>query len=300
MLAGLALLLLPLWPLLRPTAGRAAETASFRLGIVNERPDQPDLALGQYGRLHAYLAGALAARGIRLEALAIAQSLDDMIGLLRAGKVDGVAEGVFPTLYMSGRERLLAPALLAWRKGQREYRSVFFTRSDSPIRTLADLRGRIVAFESPRSTSAFHLPRAELRAAGIAAVPAAAGADKGGVRYVFAGSELNQGYWVERGQADAGAFNDGDWERLPAHLRRRLRVFHQTAPVLRWLFSFRRGLPEAVTAAVTDELVRMHENAAGRAALAPAEQIARFEPLGQADRAALKRLEALARGSLPR
>lgn len=272
--------------------------ATFCLGVVNERSDRPDFALEQYSAMHAWLAPRLGDAGVALGKLVIAQSVEEMGERLTRGEVDAVIESVVPTLVLERSTDRLDPALLAWRKGQREYRSVFFVRSDDPARSLADLRGRSIAFESARSTSAYYVPRAELEAAGLTVVPAEqADAPESAVRFRLVGSEINQAYWVERGLADAGAFNDGDWERTPAALRARLRIIHTTLPLPRWLLSFRRGLDPRVRAAATRALTQMHTTEQGRAALQKAERISRFEPLTPQDLAALdhwrKRLQAM-------
>ena len=141
--------------------------------------------------------------------------------------MDFVLESVFPMLALRERSRSLEPALLVVRRGQREYRSVFFTRQESPIRSLADLRGRTLVLQAIRSTSAFALPRAELTRAGLRLVAADdAAADPKAVRYVLALAEVNQAVWVLHAKGDAGAFNEGDWAgaaredpRAAAHLR---------------------------------------------------------------------------------
>lgn len=275
-LAALAGPVLALWV--------ASVPAEVRIGVVNERPDRPDLALSQYGALHGWLEGRLASRGIALGRLVIAQSISEMIDRLRAGEVEAVIEGVVPTLRMEQQTGLLSPELVAWRKGQRQYTSVFFVRRDSPIQSLSDLAGRTIAFEAPRSTSAYFVPWAALLEHGLAVRPLADQPAPDAVSYVFAGSELNQGYWVHQRRADAGAFNDGDWERTPAHLRADLRIIATTRPLLRWLFSLRTDLDPAVRAAILEELSRAHEDSAGREALETAERIARFEPLTTEDR----------------
>jgi phosphonate transport system substrate-binding protein len=270
--------------------GAAADAPVFRLGVVNERSEQPDLALQQYGSLVAYLADVLGRKGIAVSRLVIAHDVPDMLRRVAGGEVDAVIEGVFPTLWIAQRTHALDPALLAWRKGQREYRSVFFVRKDSPLRSLDDLRGRLLALEAPRSTSAFALPLATLQLHGLRATPEGGEAGHGAaVRYVLAGSEANQGYWVLRGRADAGAFNDGDWQRLPDQVRAELRIVHTTAPLLRWLVSFRKGLAPDVRRAVQAAMVDMHRSEPGRAALRQAERTARFEPLTPADGASLAR-----------
>jgi phosphonate transport system substrate-binding protein len=153
---------------------------------------------------------------------------------------------------------------------------------------LDDLLGRTLAFEAPRSTSAYYVPSAALLRLGLPLVPRETAALKpDAVNYVFAGSELNQAYWVQRGEVDAGVFNDGDWRRTPASLRRELRIIHRTRPLLRWLFSLRTGLAPRVRNAVLGAMTHMHDNPQGRQALQAAARIARFEPLTADDRADL-------------
>jgi phosphonate transport system substrate-binding protein len=289
-----------------PTLSAGDDPALFRLGIVNERLDQPDHAFALYGSLQHYLDHHLLAHGFAGAQLVVAPDLADMRRRVTDGEVDALIEGVMPTLAIVERTDRLRPELLAWRKGQREYHSVFFVAADSPITHLRDLAGKTLAFESPRSTSAYFVPRAALREAGLRSRPAddasarllaesapaapttADEADSpDAVRFVFAGSELNQAYWVQRGGADAGAFNDGDWERVPERLRGQLRIIHRTRPLLRWLLSLNRDLPADQRAAVIAVLSGMHQNAVGQAALEQAGRIARFEPLSAADRDSL-------------
>ncbi len=266
-----------------PVQGAAA--LPFRLGVINELPDKPDHALRQYDRLHTYLERELAAKGIATGRLVIARSINEMANLVANGEVSAVIEGVMPTLVIARRSGGFEPALLAWRKGQRQYHSVFFARRDSGIRSLADLKGRTIAFEAPRSTSAFFVPRATLLAEGIglAAVDNTAAAPDV-VHYLFAGSELNQAYWVHRGRADAGAFNDGDWERVPETIRGDLEIIHRTRPLLRWLVSFTGAVDPAVRAAVIEALFNAEADELGSLALEDAARIKKFERLTDEDR----------------
>jgi phosphonate transport system substrate-binding protein len=261
---------------------------SFRLGIINERPDRPSNALKQYGRLHAYLRQRLGRDDIPVGDLVIARDLNEMIRLIDADEVDALLEGVMPTLSIQRQTGKLSPmtlTLLTWRKGQRHYHSVFFVRRDSPIDSLQALRGTSIAFESPRSTSAYFVPLATLRAEGLTVSAAEADRpDPNRIRYVFAGSELNQAYWVSSGRADAGAFNNGDWDRVPESVRRELRIIYRTRSLPRWLLSFADALAPRIRATVTDVLLEMHQNQDGRAALEEAEHIVKFEILTEEDR----------------
>jgi phosphonate transport system substrate-binding protein len=277
----------------------------FRVGIINERPERPRLALEAYGPFNDYLGARLAEDGMPIGDLVIARSLEEMAARIRAGEVDGLFEGVMPTLKLQRETGRIEPQLVVWRKGQRQYHTIFFTRQDSPIQRLRDLRGKTVAFESPRSTSAHLVPRAVMLESGLTLVQgssaeAGAGPDAESspepvvptstepVRFVFAGSELNQAYWVHAGRAHAGAFNDGDWERVPGAIKPELRRFHRTPSILRWLFSFVGPVDPAVRAPLLETLTRMHAEPAGHAALQAASGIARLEPLTTDDRANLK------------
>lgn len=280
------------WTLAPPVL--AAE--ALRLGVINERPDRPAYALELYGPLNAYLDARLKPLGMRMGDLVIARNLGEMAARIDDGTADALIEGVMPTLKLR-RKTALDIQLLIWRKGQRQYHTVFFARQESPIQRLEDLRGKVLAFESPRSTSAYDVPRAALIETGLelaerpeAGPPAAKdrdAVDTDRVRFLFAGSELNQAYWVHAGRADAGAFNNGDWDRVPGSIKPELRIFHRTRPILRWLFSFARSVDPAARAELVEILITMDRDPQGRAALAAASRIAKIEPLTSADRANL-------------
>lgn len=264
--------------------GQSQAASEFRLGVINERPEQPDDALKQYGKLHQYLERELSAKGHQPIELVIARSVDEMVTCINNREVDALIEGVMPTLAIKQRGAEIDPTLLIWRKGQREYHTVFFVRRDSAINTLEDLHGKTIVFEAPRSTSAFFVPKTELLAASLklgAIEDTTLTADA--VRYMFAGSELNQAYWVHRGRAASGAFNDGDWERVPEAIKDELKIIHHTRPILRWLFSFTPTIDPGVREAVVSTLLSAHTNELGEEALQQAEQIKMFERLTPSD-----------------
>ncbi len=271
-------------------SGAPAGPVPCHLGVIAEQPNEPDRMLQLYGEMVARLREHLAPANVPLGDLVIARDLDDMSQQLVRGDVDFVIETVFPTLVLRERSRCLDPSLVVVRRGQRNYRSVFFTRQEAPIRGLADLRGRTLVLQVLRSTSAFALPKAELAGAGLALVPADdPRAGRENVRYVLAMAEINQAIWVVRGRGDAGAFNEGDWAALPKKVRSRLRVFHETRSIVRGLLSFRSGLAARVRKEVEDVLLRLDQDEAGRVALTRAGGVTRFEQLTAADRRELRR-----------
>lgn len=260
-----------------------------RFGVIAEQADEPDRMLRVYSDLLSELRRRLAPTGIDVAALVITRDLEELARHLDQGRVDMVAETVFVTLDLQKESpRALTPRLAIVRRDQREYHSVFFSSKESAITRLEHLRGRTLVLQAERSTSAFAVPRAELARRGIPSVPhGQSGAPDGSTYYVLAGAELNQAVWVLRGKGDAGAFNEGDWARLPQKIRDGLRIFHETRPLLRGLVSFRTGVPAATRAACENALLSLHSDTAGRAALSKADGITRFEGLTPADFAGL-------------
>src|SRR6185369_7324802 len=146
------------------------------------------------------------------------------------------------------------------------------------------LRGRTLVLQAERSTSAFAVPRAELARHGIGLIPAGQPREgRSAAFYLLAGAELNQAVWVLNGRGEAGAFNDGDWTRLPEGVRSELKIFHETRPLLRGALSFRVGMDAELKRISEEILLAMDKDTAGRNALASAAGITRFERLTQKD-----------------
>jgi len=146
----------------------------------------------------------------------IARDNAEMIEFLRDGTVDIVSQTPLSAIHFVARAG--ASILLGERhNGSATYSAVVFVREDSPVRTLADLRGRRMAFENRGSTAAFLLPLVALRRADIPAQllegptndvrPEAIG-------YFFAQSKKSIVSAVTRRAADAGAISDEDWREL--------------------------------------------------------------------------------------
>jgi phosphonate transport system substrate-binding protein len=200
------------------------------LGRVSDNPKD------DYGHLRPildYVVPRMGAVGIRSGRILMARDPQQMLSYLRRGKVDWLSET--PGSAATYRERVGARVLLLTeRGGQSRYHSVLFARIDSGIRSLADLRGRSIAFQNSSSTSAYFLPAIEILGAGLPLVVLASPSDRPSadvVGFLFARSELNISTWVHKGLVDAGAFSDHDWqdlERLPEAFRADLQVFHRS------------------------------------------------------------------------
>lgn len=191
----------------------AANPGVLVLGRIS---DDPQRHHDQLKPLLDYVVPRMADVGIREGRILMARDASRMTSYLRHGRVDWVTETAATGLTLM--QRASAPVLLLTeRNGVSHYRAVLFVRGDSPVRSLADLRGRRLALQSPASTSAYLLPAITLLDAGVPMEILPSPVDhprSGGVGYVFGNTEANIATWVMKGVVDAGAFSDVDLREL--------------------------------------------------------------------------------------
>ncbi len=222
----------------------------------------------------AYLASRLDDVGINRGELLLARDNEALIPYLQEGRVDVVLETPFSASLYEIKTKAV-PILIARRQGVTEYKSVIFVRRDSGTRSLEDLKGRVIAFEDPGSTSAYLLPRLAIELEGFTLVEvrspnSAVPEDK--IGYVFAGEELNVSTWVFFGRVDAGALSSLDWddqEDNPAPYRKEFEIIYETMSVPRMLVLVREGMDERLRDRITEELLNMDKDEEGREALKP-------------------------------
>ncbi|MDJ0780824.1 MAG: phosphate/phosphite/phosphonate ABC transporter substrate-binding protein [Desulfosarcinaceae bacterium] len=198
-----------------------------------------------------YAAGHMKDLGIRATKVLMARDNRQMISYLRQGKIDWVTETCFSAVVL--QEKTGAEILLRkWKKGVPEYHTVFFTRRDSGIDSLAHLRGRTIAFEDPGSTSAFFIPAWLLLRHGYELVPLGSVRDTPAaemVGYVFSEKEENSSTWVHRGLVELAAVSNTDWEkgeRITRVQRETMKIIHRSKPYPRAVEIVREDLNPAI------------------------------------------------------
>lgn len=155
-------------------------------------------------------------RPIRLR---VAATYDEQIAAIADGRADLTYIG--PTPYVLARARGAVRLLAAEATGEGPYyRSVIVVRSDSPIRQLADLRGRSMALGADRSFSSSYIPRLMLQEAGVELGDLA--------RHEFLGRHERVALAVLHGDFDAGGLR---LDIARQYLRRGLRVIAQSDPL---------------------------------------------------------------------
>lgn len=133
---------------------------ALRLGIVPL--EAPAVMFKKFSPLADYLSARLK-RKIDLKVAVDFQSAVNDLG-------QGVTQFCFmtPSTYIEAHKKYDARVLVAaLRDGKPFQHSVIVTRQDSPIGSLADIKGRSFAFGDPHSTSSHIVPRAMLLEAGV-------------------------------------------------------------------------------------------------------------------------------------
>jgi phosphonate transport system substrate-binding protein len=191
------------------------ETKTLTLGIVAEI-DQQQVAEHFRGFIR-YVAGKISSTGTIEGTVFVAQTPAQLADLLRQKKVDFYMESPYPTYIINsvhGAGRLL---LRRWKRGASEYQSLIFTKAGGEAKRLEDLRGRIISFEDPGSTSGHFLPKFFLSRLGFK-LSQKSGTDSpvsaGEVGYVFTYSQEKLVDLVLTKQAAAGAFSSDDYAAI--------------------------------------------------------------------------------------
>ena len=155
-------------------AGLATTTAAV---AQDWRADMPVFRIGLLGgeneadrlRNNDCLRVALEERlGIPVEMFPAPDYAGVMQGLL-AGQLDYAALGAsaYAGIYLQDADAVDPIFVSAESDGSTGYIAVMYTRADSGIATLEELRGKSLAYADPNSTSGYLVPRFELKRAGI-------------------------------------------------------------------------------------------------------------------------------------
>lgn len=128
-----------------------------------------------------------------------------------------------------------------------KFTSKFIVPTDSPAKTLADLKGKTFVFGSPSSTSGHLMPRFYLMKDGI-------DPDTDFKNVAFSGAHDATVAFVASGRADGGALNASVWNKLSAEGNpnaAKVRVLATTPPFFDYNWTVRPGLDPALTAKIT-------------------------------------------------
>ena len=168
---------------------------------------------------------------------------------------------------LARREYGVEAALRVLRAGRRDgYHGVLLVRSDGPIRTLADLSRKRVAYVDPHSSSGFVFPAQRIAKAGVWVIPTFTGSHEAALSRLLSG------------EADAAAVYE-ELSRDAANVR----VLDRTETIPSEPIFFRTGLRAQQRERIVQAFRRIAADPASAARLSLLADIVDFEPATDGD-----------------
>ena len=266
-----------------PAAGQTPQkpiTAAITLGIVAET-HQKEIE-EHFREFVRYMARKISPATALEGKVVVTSTLPDLAKLLDQGTVDFYMESPYPTYVVNNVHGAGTLLLRRWKSGMADYRSLIFTHRNSGIQRLDDLRGKLIAFEDPESSSGYFLPKLFLQRNGLRlaekpGLDANVGAAE--VGFVFARSQKTLVDWVLSKNTAAGAFSNDDHAALDEKTRNDILVLAQTELLPRHLLSVRKDMPLGLVGRLEKTLLAMHEDAEGRKILQNTDATTKFDLL---------------------
>jgi phosphonate transport system substrate-binding protein len=279
----------------RADAQKKQGTETLTLGLVFQGQSKP--VEGRFRPLVDYAARKLSPAGETKGMVALAPTTGQMMKLLDEKRVDFYMESPYATYLINrlGAARLL---LRRWKGGLAEYRSLIFTNKESGVLRLEDLRGKILAFEDPGSTSGYFLPKLFLLKKGFSVMEKPgldAKVSTNEIGYIFANTDTNMLNLVLKKKVAAGAFSNDDHANLNDAIKASMSILGESESVPRHLVSVRKDLPEPVVKRLKEILLDMHQDGEGQKILKQTDNTTKFDPLPGGEEAVRRKLVELYR-----
>lgn len=235
--------------------------------------------LRNFGPLAEYLETRLGAVGYGDAKIAVVTSAGEMARRLQSGEIDIYIDSPFIVADI-GRKTGARPFLRRWKKGQAEYHTLIVVREDSGIDSLDDLRGKIIAFDEPFSSSGYFLPKGMLMQHGLRMMEVR---DTDGrlpddtIGYVFSMDDINSMFWVLQRKVDATAVSPVHFSKFNKKNVGQFRVLERSPSMPRQAVAHRADLDPVVIRELEHVLMAMEESEAGQRALEAFQNTTRFD-----------------------
>jgi phosphonate transport system substrate-binding protein len=267
------------------------EVRTLSLGIVSE-VHQKEIE-EHYRDFVGYLARKLSAASDVEAKVIIASTPTELAKLLGQQKVDFYMESTYSTYVINDVQGAGKLLLRRWQRGKPEYQSLIFTKRNSGVNRLDDLRGKIIVFEDPESTSGYFLPKFFLLRNGFKLSEKGrldASVAPGEIGYVFASSQEKLVDLVLTEQAAGGAFSDDDYAKLDEKAKADVGVLAQSERLPRHLVSIRKDMAPPLADRLKAILLSMSEDDEGRKILQKTGETTKFDRLPEGEEGMRRRL----------
>jgi len=272
------------------TPGRV-EAKTITLGIV--APMNQKEVEEHFRDFVRYVARKLSSAPAIEGRIVVAPTQSGLASLLTERKVDFYMESPYPTYLINnvyGAGKLL---LRRWKGGMAEYHALIFTKRNSETRRLEDLRGKIIAFEDPGSTSGHFLPKFFLSRRGFKLSEKTRiepNVSPGEVGYIFVYSQDKLVDLVLIKGVAAGAFSNDDYATLDQRKKSDITILAETDRLPRHLVSVRRDLAPVLVDRLEKLLLSMHQDPEGQVILQRTDGTTKFDALPGGELAMRQRL----------
>ena len=264
------------------TAGQATgpvKVKSLTLGLVSGTSQKEIEA--HFQNFIRYVAGNLGSNQETEGQVVIVPSPLQMAKFLEEKKIDFYMESPYPT-YLINKQGAAILLLRRWKSGMAEYRGLILGKKDSEVNRLEQLRGKMIAFEDPGSTSGYFLPKVLLLKKGFRLsekprLDAKIGPQE--IGYVFASTNANVVNLVLSRQVAAGAFSDDDYGALDGTKKAEIIILAQTELFPRHLVSVRKDLNPLVKNRLKEVLLAMNQEEEGRSIMQQTDNTTKFDLL---------------------
>ena len=267
------------------------EARTITLGIVSEI-DQKEIE-EHFQNFVRYVAAKLSSASKLEGKVVMAPTQSRLANLLTARNADFYMESPYPTFLINGVYGAGKLLLRRWKGGMADYHALIFTNKDGDTKRVEDLRGKIIAFEDPESTSGYFLPKLFLTKKGFRLSQKnqiEAKVSRGEVGYIFAQSQGKLVDLVLTKKVAAGAFSNDDYAALDGSKKSEITTLAETASLPRHLVSVRKDLPPALARGLEKTLLSMHQDPEGRLILQKTDGTTKFDALPGGELAIRQRL----------
>lgn len=247
--------------------------------VIADISNNPSKKIKRYQPLADYLASRLGKFGVKAGDVQVASDLAEMASLLKSGEVDIYFDSPYPAMIVSDKSGA-KPILRRWKGGVPEYYTVIFTMKDQGIKSLGDLKGKMLGFDEISSTSGYMLPMALLLKAGLnprEKTSAGSTVSANEVGYAFSDDDENTIQWVISGKVAAGAIDIGSFMEIPEASRKAMVVLAQSEKVARHMALARAGMKPEMVEAIKTILIQMDKTPEGKEVLEKFEETAKFD-----------------------
>ncbi|HEY5813411.1 MAG TPA: phosphate/phosphite/phosphonate ABC transporter substrate-binding protein, partial [Terrimicrobiaceae bacterium] len=239
-------------------AGECSSTALSKVVMALKPDKDPESMLAERKQLSEYLSKKLG------------KPVEVIVPLSAAVILEGLSNGTVDIAYLSATDMLnasnerTAELLLAGEiDGKTSYKSYWITLKDKPYKSIADLKGRPIAFSSKTSTSGYVIPLWDLRQRNLLSDSGKAEEFFGAGNVWFGSGYVSAVERVLNGDAEAAAVSyyvlDKD-KHLTRDQREKLRRLDEQGPVPTHVIAIRSSISAADRAALLEALLAMEES----------------------------------------